>query len=169
MGSPADRPSSHDPSRGAHGCARQRNGLIQYDGRAIELQLRTTVMHQWALAVERYSERLGDKLKQGGTHRIQYFLRVSSQIMALVEGGNPFRIHSAVGATTEVTNPTCQQLLKVRTFIRQESDSHHNTEPVLSESASDSQVSEMFSADTMKPALPVRFSWWNGFSIADRG
>lgn len=61
--------------------------VVEYQERQIEIQLRTVVMHAWALAAENYSGALGENLKQDGTHPIQLFLQVASQMMALSETG----------------------------------------------------------------------------------
>lgn len=63
--------------------------VVTYRERAIELQLRTQVMHEWALATEHYSQLQGENLKQDGTHPIQLFLKVASDMMALREDGLP--------------------------------------------------------------------------------
>lgn len=61
--------------------------IVSYEGRAIEIQLRTRVMHGWALATEAYSQDVGLNLKQDGDHPIQLFLRTASDIMTLRELG----------------------------------------------------------------------------------
>lgn len=61
--------------------------IVSYEERAIEVQLRTRVMHAWALAAEGYSSDVGLNLKQDGDHPIQLFLRAASDIMALRELG----------------------------------------------------------------------------------
>lgn len=60
-----------------------------YDGvdRRIEVQLRTLVMHEWAITVERLSGRIGQNLKGDGQHAVQELLAVISQAMALEEVG----------------------------------------------------------------------------------
>lgn len=63
--------------------------VVAYQDRAIELQLRTQVMHEWALATEHYSQTQGENLKQDGTHPIQLFLQVAADMMALREDGLP--------------------------------------------------------------------------------
>jgi putative GTP pyrophosphokinase len=56
--------------------------------RAIEVQLRTTVMHEWAVTVERLSGRLRDDLKSGhGPAAFLDFLAAISEAMALEERG----------------------------------------------------------------------------------
>lgn len=61
--------------------------IVVYDGRQIEIQLRTAVMHAWAITVERQSSRLGENLKGDGQHAIQQLMAVISQAMALEEQG----------------------------------------------------------------------------------
>lgn len=55
--------------------------------RCIEVQLRTQVMHEWAITVERLSGRLGQNLKSDGQHAVQQLMAVISQAMALEEKG----------------------------------------------------------------------------------
>ncbi|WNM25281.1 RelA/SpoT domain-containing protein [Demequina capsici] len=63
--------------------------IVKYQDRAIEIQLRTKTMHEWALATENYSQVISENLKQDGSHPIQLFLRVASDMMALSEDGLP--------------------------------------------------------------------------------
>lgn len=63
--------------------------IVEYDGRHIEIQLRTRMMHDWAIAVERMSYRLGQNLKGDGEHAIQNLMAVISEAMALEETGQP--------------------------------------------------------------------------------
>lgn len=63
--------------------------VVSYQERAIELQLRTRVMHAWALSTEAYSQDQGENLKQDGGHPIQLFLQVAADMMALNEDGMP--------------------------------------------------------------------------------
>ena len=59
---------------------------VCYDERLIEVQLRTPVMHEWAITVERLSGRLGEDFKGGeGQAEIQAFLQVASEAMAIEE------------------------------------------------------------------------------------
>jgi putative GTP pyrophosphokinase len=59
-----------------------------YDRRAIEVQLRTKVMHEWAIAVERLSGRLRDDLKSGrGPKVLLSWLAAISEAMAIEEVG----------------------------------------------------------------------------------
>ena len=56
--------------------------------RAIEVQLRTQVMHEWAIAVERLSGRLQEDLKSGyGPQEVLSWLNVVSEAMAMDERG----------------------------------------------------------------------------------
>lgn len=61
--------------------------VTEYGGRQIEIQLRTSVMHSWALAAENYSSILGTNIKQDGSHPVQLFLALASEIMSLSEQG----------------------------------------------------------------------------------
>jgi putative GTP pyrophosphokinase len=66
--------------------------IVTYDdaegvARRIEVQLRTLVMHEWAITVERLSGRIGENLKGDGEHAIQRLLAAISQAMALEEEG----------------------------------------------------------------------------------
>jgi ppGpp synthetase/RelA/SpoT-type nucleotidyltranferase len=63
--------------------------VVAYDGRRIEVQLRTQVMHDWAITVERLSGRLGENLKGDGAHAVQQLLAVISEAMALEETDMP--------------------------------------------------------------------------------
>lgn len=62
--------------------------IIQYDDRSIEVQLRTRVMHEWAVTVERLGGRIGEDLKSGyGTPELLNFFQAVSQAMAIEEVG----------------------------------------------------------------------------------
>lgn len=61
--------------------------VVAYDGRNIEVQLRSRVMHEWAITVERLSGRIGQNLKQDGQHAVQELMSVISQAMAIEEQG----------------------------------------------------------------------------------
>lgn len=71
--------------RGVHLVVR----YADYSGveRRIEVQLRTLVMHEWAITVERLSGRIGENLKGDGRHAVQRLLAAISQAMALEEVG----------------------------------------------------------------------------------
>jgi ppGpp synthetase/RelA/SpoT-type nucleotidyltranferase len=57
--------------------------------RAIEVQLRTTVMHEWATTVERLSGRLRDDLKSDrGPRPLLTLMSTISEAMALEEAGH---------------------------------------------------------------------------------
>jgi hypothetical protein len=58
--------------------------------RAIEVQLRTRMMHEWAVQVERYGGRLNIDLKSGqGPPEVLSILELISQAMAAEERGEP--------------------------------------------------------------------------------
>lgn len=62
--------------------------IVQYDDRRIEAQLRTPVMHDWAIAVERLGGRLQEDLKSGGgPQEVLDLLGVISEAMELEERG----------------------------------------------------------------------------------
>jgi putative GTP pyrophosphokinase len=72
--------------RGVHIIVRypDRNG----EDRAIEVQLRTRTMHEWAIAVERLSGRLQEDLKSGrGPAEVLELLNAVSEAMAIEERG----------------------------------------------------------------------------------
>lgn len=63
--------------------------VVEYGGRAIEVQLRTQVMHEWAVAVERFGGRIGSDLKSGvGPQPVLAWLEAVSEAMALEEEGS---------------------------------------------------------------------------------
>ena len=56
--------------------------------RAVEVQLRTQVMHDWAFSIEQVGGRIGDELKSGiGPAPVLDFLRAVAEAMAAEEGG----------------------------------------------------------------------------------
>lgn len=61
--------------------------VVEYDGRCIEIQLRTRLMHLWAITVERQSALVGQNLKQDGSHAVQKFMAAMSEAMAFDESG----------------------------------------------------------------------------------
>jgi putative GTP pyrophosphokinase len=62
--------------------------VVQYDGRPVEVQLRTQAMHEWAITVERLGGRLGEDLKSGkGPQEVLKLLEGISEVMALEEQG----------------------------------------------------------------------------------
>lgn len=63
--------------------------VVKYDGRCIEVQLRTRLMHLWAITVERQSTFVGENLKQDGSHAVQQFMAAMSEAMAMDESGEP--------------------------------------------------------------------------------
>lgn len=62
--------------------------VVQYDDRCIEVQLRTHLMHLWAITVERQSAAVGENLKRDGSHTVQQFMAAMSEAMALDESGH---------------------------------------------------------------------------------
>lgn len=62
--------------------------LVRYDHRCIEVQLRTRSMHEWAVAVERLSGRIGQDLKSGrGPAPVLDWLTAVSEALAIEETG----------------------------------------------------------------------------------
>jgi len=65
--------------------------IVQYDERTIEVQLRTQVMHEWAITVERLAGRMGpeaEDLKSGhGPQPLVDLMEAISEAMALEEAG----------------------------------------------------------------------------------
>lgn len=62
--------------------------VVQYDSRAIEIQLRTHLMHDWAVAVERLGGRIDSDLKSGdGPSDVLAWLKAVSEAMGLEEDG----------------------------------------------------------------------------------
>lgn len=66
--------------------------IVEQDGKLIEIQLRTTIMHSWAELVEAFSAVAKINLKQDGSHTIQEFMKLNSRIGATHEGltSSPF-------------------------------------------------------------------------------
>lgn len=66
--------------------------IVEYgpEARSIEIQLRTRVMHEWAITVERLGGALGENFKQDGDTPVQRFMAAVSEAMAIEEqGGQP--------------------------------------------------------------------------------
>jgi ppGpp synthetase/RelA/SpoT-type nucleotidyltranferase len=62
--------------------------IVVYDGRRIEVQLRTPAQHDWAVTVERLGGRLDVDLKSGrGPQEVLILLQLISEAMALEESG----------------------------------------------------------------------------------
>jgi len=62
--------------------------IVTYDERLVEVQLRTKVMHEWAITVERLSGRTGFNLKSAeGPDQLQEFFGLASELMAIDETG----------------------------------------------------------------------------------
>jgi ppGpp synthetase/RelA/SpoT-type nucleotidyltranferase len=64
-------------------------GYLDRDGivRHIEVQLRTKVMHEWAVTVERLSGSVGEDLKSRGPAQLRALLAAVSEAMAMEEAG----------------------------------------------------------------------------------
>lgn len=61
--------------------------IVKYGNRNIEVQLRTHVMHEWAVTVERLGSRVGANFKQDGSSPVQQLMSVISEAMATEERG----------------------------------------------------------------------------------
>lgn len=62
--------------------------VVSYDDRLIEVQLRTQIMHSWAIAVERLAGRISKDLKSSeGPEEVLDFLGAVSEAMAIEERG----------------------------------------------------------------------------------
>ncbi|WP_111718746.1 RelA/SpoT domain-containing protein [Homoserinimonas sp. OAct 916] len=83
--------------------------VVQYDDRCIEIQLRTALMHLWAITVERQSANVGQNLKQDGSHAVQKFMAVMSEAMALDEAGAP--IHRALREKIQISRLAAEPYL----------------------------------------------------------
>jgi putative GTP pyrophosphokinase len=64
--------------------------VVTYHGFLAEMQVRTEVQHEWAIAVERVGGRMHEDLKGGhGPRPVLDFFGLVSQAMALEEAGVP--------------------------------------------------------------------------------
>lgn len=62
--------------------------VVTYDGRCVEIQLRTRLMHEWAVAVERFGGRMNEDLKSGrGPRKVIVWLEAVAGALALEDGG----------------------------------------------------------------------------------
>jgi putative GTP pyrophosphokinase len=63
--------------------------IMEYHGRTIEMQLRTPFMHEWAVTVERLTDRYGEDYKGTWNSTVSPLLALVSEAMALEESGAP--------------------------------------------------------------------------------
>lgn len=64
--------------------------VVTRDDRMIEIQLRTQIQHEWAVAVERAGSRLGQSVKDGeGPADVLRYFQLASKAIALSESGEP--------------------------------------------------------------------------------
>lgn len=63
--------------------------IMKYHGRTIEMQLRTPFMHEWAVTVERLTDRYGEDYKSTWNSTVSPLLALVSEAMALEESGAP--------------------------------------------------------------------------------
>lgn len=62
--------------------------VVVYDGRYIEVQLRTQLMHEWAVAVERIGGQMGEDLKSGtGPRPVLEWFETISEAMEIEDAG----------------------------------------------------------------------------------
>ena len=61
--------------------------IVERDGRLIEVQLRTQLMHRWAETVEAFSALTASNFKRDGDHLVQEFMKVTSALYAFREAG----------------------------------------------------------------------------------
>lgn len=61
--------------------------VVEYADRAIEIQLRTRVMHEWAITVERQASRTALHLKSDGDHPVQQLMKAIAEAMEIEETG----------------------------------------------------------------------------------
>lgn len=63
--------------------------ILDYDGKMVEVQLRTAVMHQWAIAVETLGNSINTELKSGsGPPAVLDWLETVSRALAIEERGH---------------------------------------------------------------------------------
>ena len=87
----------HSGYRGVH-------VILTHDERTIEVQLRTTRMHNWAITVERLGSRLGVDMKSGfGPPELLDLFRVGSDADNFLDHGQtvPSDIQAAVAAARD--------------------------------------------------------------------
>lgn len=71
--------------------------ISEYNGRLIEVQLRTRVMHEWAFMVERVTGQIGTDVKSGkGPRVVQDWFQAVSEAMALEE--QELTVHDTLAA-----------------------------------------------------------------------
>lgn len=61
--------------------------MVTYRGRTVEIQLRTEVMHAWAVHVERLTQKYGQNLREPSDPVLRRYLSLISEAMALEESG----------------------------------------------------------------------------------
>ncbi len=63
--------------------------VVVYDDRCVEVQLRTQLMHEWAIAVERLGGRMGEDLKSGrGPQEVLDWLETIGRAMETEDAGD---------------------------------------------------------------------------------
>ena len=86
--------------------------VVIYDDRMIEVQLRTPLMHEWAVTQERIGARLGTDLKSGiAPVEILRYMRLASEAIAIEEAGGQVDgyMRDELGAAFEEAVPFLSQ------------------------------------------------------------
>lgn len=83
--------------------------VASFEETVIELQLRTQVMQDWAQTVEAFSALIGDNFKQDGSHVVQDYLRVLSEMMHSREIGA--ELDSEVAAKLDRLRPQISKII----------------------------------------------------------
>lgn len=93
--------------------------IVTQDGKQIEIQLRTEVMHTWAEMVEAFSMILNTNYKQDGDELVQQYMKAMSEIMIFSETGQS-PSHEAV-AIVERLRPQIAALIEGAKKTKEES------------------------------------------------
>ncbi len=83
--------------------------IVEHDGHAIEIQLRTKTMHTWAQTVEAFSSILGENYKQDGDHIVQQYMVAMSALMNATECGRT--VQSEVTGIVDRLRPQVMELI----------------------------------------------------------
>lgn len=66
------------------------HAIVSHQGKPVEIQIRTKVMHDWAEMVEAFSREFDENFKQDGETVVQQYMLALSEIMSATEvGGTP--------------------------------------------------------------------------------
>lgn len=83
--------------------------VVRHDDCAIEIQLRTQTMHNWAQTVEAFSSILGENYKQDGDHVVQRYMIAVSEVMNAADSGEV--VKSGVFDTIDRLRPQVMNLI----------------------------------------------------------